>query len=608
MKKNIIISVFILMFLIMCSCSKKTPSVGSAETTHLPSDTQSEIQNIDDKFDDMFAEGADFPTNETAADYTPEAEVTTITLSDNNTSIDGEGASVSDNIVTISNSGTYVLSGKLTDGQIIVDTDDDEKVKLVLNGVNISSESSAIYVISAPKKVILNSVSGSVNLFYDGTNYIVPDEEQTDDAVYPNACIYSCEDLKFSGDGEIYIMSNSGKGVNSKDDIEITSGKIIINSADDGIRGNDSVTISGGIITVISGADGIKSANGESTEKGFINISEGEINIKSATDAIQSANTLTVSGGTFNLLCAGGVSTTSANTSSVNISDNARRPGGGGYPPGGGGMGPGGIMNDGNSNKPDYSCKALKSVNNLEISGGTFTISTLDDGIHSNTSVNIKCGVFNIAAGDDGIHADETLTVDDGNITILTSYEAIEAVVITVNGGKFSLVSKDDGFNACGGASINGTSSGSSLTPLLTFNGGDITVNASGDGIDSNGNIVMTGGKVIIYGPTDNGNGAIDFGDRNYNMTISGGTLLAVGSSGMADVATGIGQGVIGARMNNINSESSISIKNADGTVIFEFTTPKIISSLVFSSEYVVSGQNYIITVNGEELGTLSAS
>lgn len=607
MKKFIIASVFILTLLIMCSCSKASDGdlQSSTETAPMPPDTESGIQDIGDKLEDTFSQGTEFPTSETVAEYTPETGVTVIALSDSNTEIVGSGASVFDNTVTISSSGTYVISGKLSDGQIIVDTEDEEKVKLILNGVNISSNSSAIFVVSAPKKVILNSLKGSVNLFSDGTDYIVPDAEQVEGEIYPNACIYSCEDLKFSGDGEIYITSNCGKGINSKDDIEITSGKIIINSADDGIRGNDSVTISGGTVTVISGADGIKSSNDENAEKGYINISGGEINVKSATDAVQSASTLTVSGGTFNLLCAGGVNTATVSTTATTASDNSRRPGGGGMIPGipGGGTRPGGGMNEGNSNKPNYSCKSLKSSGDIIISGGNFTISTPDDGIHSDTQISISGGVFNIAAGDDGIHADEALTVDDGDITVVTSYEAIESVVITVNGGKFSLVSKGDGFNACGG-----TTSSGSLTPLLTFNGGDITVNASGDGIDSNGNIVMTGGKVIVYGPTDNGNGAIDFGDRNYNMTISGGTLLAVGSSGMAETATGIGQAVIGAKNVNISAGSTVSITSSDGSVIFEFTTPKSMSSIVFSSSSVYAGEKYTVKVDGKDMVTLSAS
>ncbi len=595
--------------LFFVSCNNKTPN---GEVGGELFDVSSEIQNLENTLNSVF-EGADtFPSQPKSAEYTADAGVTWITLADGNIQINGEGAVADGSILTITNQGTYLLSGSLTDGQIVVDTNDSEKVKLILNGVAVTSSESAVCVLNAPKKVIFNSVSGSINIFTDGTDYILPDEEQIEGEIYPNACIYSTADLKFSGDGEIYIKSNTGKGINSKDDIEIASGSITVSAADDGIRGNDSVEILGGDITVISGADGIKSSNSETEGKGYILVSTGNVNIKSATDALQAETALTISGGIFNLLCANGCDTSSM--SSTTTDPGVHVPGGPGGRPGGFGGGMGG-MNEGNSQKPDYSCKGIKSAGDISISGGTFIISTPDDAVHSDTSIAVSGGKFTIAAGDDGIHAEDTLIIDNGDIKILTSYEGIEAVIITVNGGKISLVSRDDGFNACGGTSMMGGPGGwsgssdteSDVTPTLTFNGGEVIVDASGDGVDSNGNIVMTGGKVIVYGPTNNGNGAIDYGDRIYNMTISGGTFLAVGASGMAETAQGDGQGVIGVRMGNISADSTVKITDKKGNTVIEFTTPKSMASLVFSSPDVVSGDNYTIFVNSQELGTITA-
>lgn len=611
--KIIILGLILTSALLLSSCNNKSDAGENAPTV------SGDIGEIESGLEAAFEHAASFPTEAKSVDYTANDGTTTITLSDGGIKINGSGAGAEGSILTITSQGTYLLSGKLSDGKIVIDTQDGEKVKLILNGVDIKSNECAVCVLNAPKKVIFNSVSGSVNLFEDGISYIVADEEQVDGEIYPNACIYSTADLKFSGDGEIYVKSNSGKGINTKDDIEITSGSLTVSAVDDGIRGNDSVEILGGNITVTSGADGIKSANAETDGKGYILVSGGNINIDSATDALQAETALTISGGTFNLLCADGCDTSNL-SSTESSTPSGGRPGGSGGPGGHGGMGGFGGMNDGNSQKPDYSCKAIKSAGDMLISGGEFTISTPDDAIHSDTTLKITGGSFKIAAGDDGLHAEDSLTLDGGEIKILTSYEGVEALEITVNGGKISVVARDDGFNACGGTSMMGRPGGwgeqsnsgttdteSTETPTLTFNGGEVVVDASGDGVDSNGNIIMTGGKVYVYGPTNDGNGAIDYGDGNYNMNISGGTFLAVGASGMAETAQGNGQGVIGVRMGNIGADSTVKITDEKGNTVIEFTTPKSMSSLVYSSPSIVSGNNYTISVNGEELGTIAA-
>ena len=220
-------------------------------------------------------------------------------------------------------------------------------------------------------------------------------------------------------------------------------------------------------------------------------------------------------------------------------------------------------MNEGNANKSSTSAKGMKSVGLLLVTGGNITIDCTDDAIHSDSAVQINDGNLHLSANDDGIHGEQSALINGGVIEIAKSYEGIEAINITVNGGTVRVTSSDDGFNACGGTSMMGgggfgrpgqpsdtTAESSDETPLLTFNGGYTVVNASRDGIDSNGQIVVTGGTVIVYGPTDNGNGPIDHGDaRTDQLTISGGTLLAIGSSGMADTAVGQDYGVLAFAM-----------------------------------------------------------
>lgn len=529
--------------------------------------------------------------------------------------VSGAGASVSDGVVTVTSPGTYLITGRTANGQIVVDTPDDERVTLVLNGAAISCPTGpAILVRNAPKRVVIYSAEKSINILSDGTDYVVPDEEQAEGEIYPNACVYACEDLTFDGLGEIYISGNADKGVNTKDDLEILGGSLVISSLGVGMRGNDSVTVKGGTVHVTSGADGIKSANTEVTGKGSVTVSDGTLYITSTGDGISAATDMTVSGGTLVITTKdidGTTNTVSDSSSATGTAE--RRPGGMGggmMPPGGGMGGMGGGMDNGNMEKSSISAKGLKAAGTLTVSGGKQTITSADDGVHSNDTVNILDCTLYISAADDGIHADNALTVSGGTIEIADSYEGLEAIHITVSGGTSHIHATDDGMNANGGTSMGGwgghfgsapeeNTEGSTETPLLSVTGGFTVVYADGDGIDSNGNIHMTGGTLLVYGPTNNGNGAIDYGDGSYSMTVSGGTFLAVGSSGMAETAQNDGQAVFGVRGFSVIAGDYIGLLDADGSVVAAFCVPKVIQSIVYSSPALVAGDSYTVVTGG---------
>ncbi len=492
-----------------------------------------------------------------------------IMLNTDSISVDSEkGITIDGTTVTIGSAGIYSISGTLNDGQVIVDTDDEEAVRLILNGVTISSTSNApIYVENADETVIFLA---------DGTeNHLIDNENNKD-----NGTLCSRDDLKICGNGALTVTGNSNDAIRSNDGLTIESGTIMVISVDDGIRGKDYLVIKGGDITVKSVGDGLKSDNNEEEDKGYIIIEDGTIDITSTKgDAITAQTDLSITDGTFTLISGGG-----------------------------------------SDNWPDesVSTKGLKAGVGIIIDGGTFTISSSDDAIHSNDVITINNGIFDISSGDDGIHADTSVEINDGTYDISKSFEGMESEVITINKGNIKINSSDDGINlveANGGSSTDwgpgqggfgGRGQGGmglSENCILYINGGSIYIDSGGDGIDSNGYIEMTDGTLIINGPTFDMNSAIDYGGGAF--TITGGTLVAVGSAGMAQ-APGASSTQYSANLRFGSLQSAnilVNIQTASGENMLTFCPTKTYQSLVFSSPELTAG-TYNVYIGGSSTGT----
>ncbi|MFR1803399.1 MAG: carbohydrate-binding domain-containing protein, partial [Faecalispora jeddahensis] len=248
------------------------------------------------------------------------------------------------------------------------------------------------------------------------------------------------------------------------------------------------------------------------------------------------------------------------------------------------------------------STKALKGGSEVYLSGGTFQIDSADDAVHSNGTVIVAGGNLNISTGDDGMHADNALVIQDGTIEIQKSYEGLEGASVTISGGTIHVTASDDGINAAGG-SDDDTDSRDSFqandSNEIRFTGGTVVIDASGDGVDSNGNVVQEGGTVLVNGPVNSGNGALDFGGT---YQISGGILVAAGSSGMAQAPDEDSQ------QNSLTviftetqaAGTAVNISDAAGNSILTFAPTKQFQTIVVSAPGLKQGSSYTVSTGGE--------
>ena len=548
-----------------------TPTACSTSAANQPAVTSEILSTDNASIEDVSTvDTSDLSTQELTAEINLEG--TAIQVSGSNVTVEGTSA-------TITAAGVYRLSGSLDDGQIVVETEDEGTVELILDNATITNSSSAPIFVSSAKVVII-TLADSSNTVSDSANYVFTDTE-TDE---PDAAIFSKSDLVIRGSGSLTVNANFKNGIASKDSLTIENGVITVNAAADGVKGKDSVTILDGTLTIVSGSDGIQSTNDTDEEKGIVTISGGIINITAGLDGIQAETDLLVSGGDITIVTGGG----SANSSTQS-----------------------GWGNPGSTDSTTTeSMKALKAGVNLTVSGGNINIDSEDDALHSNDSLSIDGGTLNIASGDDGVHADTSLVINNGSINITKSYEGIESAAITFNGGTITVTASDDAINVAGGSdgsAMGGRPGQNNFSDsgeyTLTINGGYIVLDAGGDGLDSNGTISMTNGVVIVNGPTDSRNGPVDY---MGSFNVSGGFLLAVGSSGMAQATSSdSSQYAVLYNYDSVQSAGTlISIQNQSGENILTFAPSKEYQSVLFSSADLQNGATYTLSSGGSASGT----
>lgn len=424
---------------------------------------------------------------------------------------------------------------------------------LLLDGVSVHNEDGAALTSDGCDKLILTLAEGSVNSLTQGS--ATPDEEDND------AAIYVRDDLTINGTGALTIESAYLDGINCRDSLRIVSGEITVNAVDDGLVGKDEVTIGGGTITITAQTgDGIKATNAEDADRGFVTIADGSLTITTGEGSASVSQTASDGWGDWQQ----------------------------------------------QTEEDTPSQKGVKAETTLTVSGGVLSIDSVDDALHA-VDVAISGGEMTLATGDDGVHADNTLTVSGGTITVTRSYEGLEGADVTLSGGEISVTASDDGINGAGGDDATSTDEGvfgasgrfgrdrfASSTGTILITGGVISVTASGDGVDVNGDLEMTGGELYVNGPQSGGDGALDY---DGSFTLTGGTVVAVGSAGMAQ---GVSDPAIPGTVMNVSGSGALEVLDSAGNALVHFEPLRDYSHVVVYSDRFADGESYTLTLGGE--------
>lgn len=509
--------------------------------------------------EDMFTE------RDLAGDYDAAAAIP-VTLEGGTASCGDPSVVISGGTVTITEEGTYILSGKL-EGMVAVDAADTAKVQLVLDGAEISNASNAALYAREADKLFITLAEGSQNSLSSG-GYTAIDENKIDGAVFAKC------DLTVNGSGSLKIEAPEGHGVVTKDDLVVAGGKLAVNAQGHGFEGKDSVRVAGGQLNVTSGKDGIHSENSDDAGKGFVYIQGGEFSFVCGGDGISAGYCLQVDGGDFSILSGGGSGGTAVR----------------------------------DENGDMVSAKGMKSDGAVAINGGVIVVDALDDAFHAGASLTVTGGTISLATGDDGFHADGTMAIAGGAIDVTDSYEGIEGKEVVISGGEIRVKASDDGLNAAGGndgsglygrmGGMDGGQFGAEGSAAV-ISGGVLYINAAGDGIDSNGDLTVTGGETYVSGPENGANGAIDCGGA---AKITGGVLVAVGSPQMAMNFGGEStQGSILTNVAECMAQDRVQLLDAQGNVLLSFTAESAFSSVLVSCPQLKQGQTYTLSAGGKE-------
>lgn len=473
----------------------------------------------------------------------------------------GSGMDTSDDGVTITEAGVYRLTGQLI-GTVTIDAPEDAQVVLVLDGVAIdAADAAAIQALSADDVAIFLA---------DGSDNAVSSTGAYEEDADPNATIWSDGDLTISGTGSLSVDGSANDGITSKDDLVLLSGTIDVTAADDGLRGKDSLTIRGGTVSVDAGGDGLQSDQDDDEAKGWVLVEGGVLDITAGSDGIDGFTDAIVTGGAVTIASEEGIEAgivaIDGGTIDIAATDD-------------------GINGSAGTAETDGTTSATATD---EAGGGGAAGATPPEGLDGSED---DTGSTGDGMAAEGAAAEDQATTDD------TAGAAPEERGFP--GGEMPADGERPTGEVPGGGMQGGGMQDSGEWILIS--GGELTIDAQGDGLDSNGSLEISGGTIIVNGPTNAGNGALD---ANGEITVTGGTLLALDAGGMSETpSTDSAQAWVAAAASG-DEGATIEIVAGDGTVLYSGEAAKAFGAVVYSGADVTAGETYTVTVDGSEAAT----
>ena len=536
-------------------------SVGTTATTSSATATDTAASNSSFSTNVKSGEKLDVDTHYSEQDLSWDASSETAIDLSNPTATDG--VTVEDGTLTITKAGTYKLSGEYQ-GQIKVETADSDAVRLVLDNANITNSSGAALNVVNADEVILYSASGTTNTISDGADYTATGEDD------PDAVVYSKADLTIAGEGTLKVNGNHEDGIHTSDGLVIASGTLEVNAANTGIKGKDYVDILGGTINVTAQQDGIKSTNDTDEGKGWTRLSNGTVTVNAGDDGFKASRV-------------------------------------------------------------------------VEISGGSLTVEQSDEGIEAQY-INVSGGDVNVTSADDGMNAslktsDSESTDSSANTSDAANQQQNNQQQGSLPGGQQSGTSNQQQQGtgqppAMSGSSQDGTSQNGTtgtgqqgmgqppqggmpgggggtfevIDAAINVSGGHITVNAEGDGIDSNGVTTLSGGTLIVNGPSQGGNAALD---TNGDLLLNGATVLSGSTADMFEApSTNSTSGYLKlTNSSGFEQGSTVQVADSSGKVVANYKVTKSNVQLVLvSSSSIVKGQSYTVYTTTSAVDSNAAS
>ena len=512
---------------------KESPN-GSADAENTSVKTEMTVEEMQAAIDEAMSDAAiditDMFTKRDLAGNYDESEAVKITLSGKTAACDSSNVHIEDGVVTIKAAGVYVLSGTLTDGTVVVDAGDDDKVQLVFDGVSITAaDYAAIYAKNADK-VFVTLTEGAENTLTVSGDYVQTDDNNVD------AVIFAKCDLTLGGSGSLTVKDTTGHGIVSKDDLVVMGGTYTIDSQDHCLNGKDSVRIADGTFTLTCDEDGIHAGN-DDQQDGYIYIEGGDIDISVGDDAMHAEGLLIITGG------------------DIDIS------------------------------------KSYEGIEGYKIlvTGGDIDVAASDDG-------------FNAARPDSNVQSDGTQSTEDDQ----RQTDSFKRRTNDTETNRPELPEKGDrpGDSGTPGGPGMGAGMDADYDAYILITGGTININADGDGIDSNGYLGIAGGNVYVLGPSNNGNGALDYG---IYATITGGEMVAVGGSGMeqgfGDESTQCSALVSFDEW--IDVGETITLTDSNDNKLLTYKADKKFDSVLISTSDMKQGETYTLTV-GDQTSTFA--